>query len=158
MAVQNPIRQAQRADADYARLAPVYDEATRWIDLARMTAIDRLAPQPGETVADMACGTGFCLPALVQAVGPAGTLNVSLLQRFDSGTPYSAIISVPAVASPSAPADIRSRYLGEPLTTTYYIGERGRFDLRVRHRLVTRLDGHRDGDRLEVLAGGGFPV
>lgn len=74
MVVHDPIRQAQRADADYARLAPVYDEATRWIDLARMTAIDRLAPQPGETVADIACGTGFCLPALVQAVGPAGTV------------------------------------------------------------------------------------
>lgn len=69
-------------------------------------------------------------------LGPAGTLNVSLLQRFDSGTPYSAIISVPAVASPSAPADIRSRYLGEPLTTTYYIGERGRF----RWDDVTRTD------------------
>ncbi|MBR1208109.1 MULTISPECIES: class I SAM-dependent methyltransferase [unclassified Bradyrhizobium] len=74
MAVQDPIRQARRADADYARLAPVYDEATRWIDLARAAAVDRLAPQPGETVADIACGTGFCLPALVQAVGPAGTV------------------------------------------------------------------------------------
>lgn len=72
MAVQDPIRQARRADADYARLAPVYDEATRWIDFACATAVDRLAPQPGETVADIACGTDFCLP--VQAAGPAGTV------------------------------------------------------------------------------------
>lgn len=53
-------------------LAEVYDYETRWIDSVRSSAIDLLAPQPGETVADIACGTGFCLPALSRAVAIEG--------------------------------------------------------------------------------------
>ncbi len=57
---------------DYAQLAAVYDYETRWIDSVRSSAIAMLAPQPGETVADIACGTGFCLPALSRAVADEG--------------------------------------------------------------------------------------
>lgn len=62
----------ERAIADYRRLAPVYDRETRWIDAARGAAIARLAPRSGETVADIACGTGFALPAISTAVGSEG--------------------------------------------------------------------------------------
>lgn len=62
----------QRAGANYARLAPAYDSETHWIDAVREAAVARLALQPGEIVADIACGTGFCLPALSRAVGSGG--------------------------------------------------------------------------------------
>jgi len=39
-----------------------------------MMAIARPAPQLGEAIADVDCGTGFCLLPLAQAVGPAGTV------------------------------------------------------------------------------------
>lgn len=57
---------------DYARLGPNYDRETRWIDAVREAAIARLALLPGEIVGDIGCGTGFCLPALSQAVGFGG--------------------------------------------------------------------------------------
>lgn len=60
------------AIADYSRLAHVYDRETRWIDAVRDAAVARLALRPGEVVADIACGTGFCLPALSRAVGVGG--------------------------------------------------------------------------------------
>jgi SAM-dependent methyltransferase len=44
----------------------------RWIDGVREAAVTRLALQPGEIVGDIGCGTGFCLPALSQAVGFGG--------------------------------------------------------------------------------------
>lgn len=60
------------AIADYTRLAHDYDRDTRWIDAVRGAAVARLALRPGEVVADIACGTGFCLPALSRAVGNGG--------------------------------------------------------------------------------------
>ena len=62
------------AMTDYARLAEVYDSETRWIDSVRSSAIERLALQPGKSVVDVACGTGFCLPALCRAVGNGGSV------------------------------------------------------------------------------------
>lgn len=61
-----------RAIADYTRLAPVYDRETRWIDAVREAAIARLALRSGEIVADIACGTGFALPALSTGVDREG--------------------------------------------------------------------------------------
>lgn len=60
------------AIADYRRLAHVYDRETRWIDAVRDAAVAHLELQPREIVADIACGTGFCLPALSRAVGDGG--------------------------------------------------------------------------------------
>lgn len=91
MPVSDSMRTARRADADYARLAPLYDDATRWIDVARNTAVDRLAPRSGETIADIACGTGFSLPALARAVGAEGAVigvepSLAMLLRARSRT------------------------------------------------------------------------
>ncbi|MDX2220134.1 MAG: class I SAM-dependent methyltransferase [Burkholderiales bacterium] len=56
----------------YDALAPTYDRATRLINRTRLAAIARLAPQPGETVVDAGCGTGYCLGPLRDAVGESG--------------------------------------------------------------------------------------
>jgi outer membrane receptor protein involved in Fe transport len=69
-------------------------------------------------------------------LGPAGVLNVSVLQRFDSGRPYSAILTINAAADPNADPDIADLYVSAPATVFYYVGERGAF----RWDDVTRTD------------------
>jgi ubiquinone/menaquinone biosynthesis C-methylase UbiE len=61
-----------RAVAHYRELASRYDHFTRRINDVRMRAIDSLELQPGDTVVDAGCGTGWCLPALAGAVGARG--------------------------------------------------------------------------------------
>ena len=58
--------------ASYKRLAHQYDSTCRLIDPARHKTIELLALSKGETVIDIASGTGLSLPALSQAVGPQG--------------------------------------------------------------------------------------
>ena len=62
----------ERALAAYARLAPGYDASCKRILSLREAAISALALRPGETVFDVACGTGAALPALAAAVAPSG--------------------------------------------------------------------------------------
>ena len=61
-----------RAVAHYRELAPRYDHYTRRINDVRVRTIDALALEPGQTVVDAGCGTGWCLPRLAAAVGKAG--------------------------------------------------------------------------------------
>jgi ubiquinone/menaquinone biosynthesis C-methylase UbiE len=56
----------------YAALAAGYDATCHRIEPLRALAIDRLALRPGETVIDVACGTGVTTEALARAVGPSG--------------------------------------------------------------------------------------
>ena len=61
----------------YDRLAPVYDVAAAAYGPVgggryRRRAVDALALRSGDTVVDLACGTGANLPLLVRAVGPTG--------------------------------------------------------------------------------------
>lgn len=60
------------AVASYARLAPQYDATCHWLDRIRTEALDALGPREGETIFDVACGTGAMLPALSRAVGARG--------------------------------------------------------------------------------------
>lgn len=60
------------AIAHYRDLAPGYDRKTRLINAIRQRTVAALALQPGETVLDAACGTGYCLPFLERAVGSGG--------------------------------------------------------------------------------------
>ena len=62
----------QRALASYRALAPNYDASCRYIEGIRRDALDSLRIQPGETVLDIACGTGTTLQALAELVGPTG--------------------------------------------------------------------------------------
>jgi demethylmenaquinone methyltransferase/2-methoxy-6-polyprenyl-1,4-benzoquinol methylase len=63
--------------AQYDRVAPYYRALsplfliTPW---ARRKGVDALALRPGDTVLEMAVGTGRNLPYLVDAVGPTGTV------------------------------------------------------------------------------------
>jgi demethylmenaquinone methyltransferase/2-methoxy-6-polyprenyl-1,4-benzoquinol methylase len=63
-----------RAIAHYRELAPRYDRYTRLINRIRERTIAALELQPGETVLDAGCGTGWCLPRLVACVGVKGAV------------------------------------------------------------------------------------
>ena len=52
----------------YAAIAPTYDDETKFITGIRKQAISALCLQPGETVLDAGCGTGWCLPMLASDV------------------------------------------------------------------------------------------
>ncbi len=61
-----------RSVADYRDLAPGYDASCRLIDHIRRAAVDALDLRAGETVFDIACGTGATLLELAARVGPRG--------------------------------------------------------------------------------------
>lgn len=61
-----------RALNAYRRHAEGYDATCGRIETIRERALRELALRPGETVLDVACGTGPMLPVLARAVGPAG--------------------------------------------------------------------------------------
>lgn len=83
-------------------------------------------------------------------IGPAGVLNVSILERFDSGRPFSAVVLITpcgqaATADGSTPTNCSkvsgaaTSYVSPPTNTAginYYVGERGRF----RWEDITRTD------------------
>ncbi len=56
----------------YRSLAPDYDDACDGITGIRQAGIDALQLRQGETVFDVACGTGWTLPVLADRVGPQG--------------------------------------------------------------------------------------
>jgi len=56
----------------YRRRAGVYDLELAPFESVRREAVALLALRPGETVLDLACGTGLSLPLLRNAVGPRG--------------------------------------------------------------------------------------
>ena len=58
--------------ASYKKLAHQYDATCRLIDPIRRKTIELLGLSKGETVLDIASGTGLSLPLLSQAVGPQG--------------------------------------------------------------------------------------
>jgi outer membrane receptor protein involved in Fe transport len=68
--------------------------------------------------------------------GRFGGLNVSLLENFDSGTPYSLSGTISARPDPAAGSDIGTKYLSEPTTVTYFFSDRGE----LRWDDVTRTD------------------
>ena len=64
--------QLDAANRLYAALAPSYDAETKFITGIRHRAIAALRLQPGETVLDAGCGTGWCLPLLSTGVRQNG--------------------------------------------------------------------------------------
>ncbi len=65
-------QQLEEAKRLYAAIAPTYDADTKFITGIRKRAITALHLQPGETVLDAGCGTGWCLPMLATLVGENG--------------------------------------------------------------------------------------
>ena len=70
--LDDPDRSA--AISQYREAAPTYDRHMRLYRHWQSMAIDRLELRPGETVIDVACGTGLNIPALQAAVGPSGRI------------------------------------------------------------------------------------
>ena len=58
--------------ANYARLAPGYDESCHLIEPIRKEAVALLGLRPGDHVLDVACGTGISFNLLHAAVGHGG--------------------------------------------------------------------------------------
>ena len=67
-----PRPDAARALQNYGQLASGYDSTCKRIEALRLRAIAELALRPGESVFDIACGTGPTLPLLARCVGPTG--------------------------------------------------------------------------------------
>jgi SAM-dependent methyltransferase len=68
-----PLDRSKSID-DYRALAARYDRATRRIDAVRRSAVEALDLKPGETVIDVACGTGYCFAPIMARIGATGTL------------------------------------------------------------------------------------
>src|SRR4051794_14019313 len=64
-------RTSTTAVVKYRRIASYYDRMVRF-RCARFEAVAALAPAQGETVLEVACGTGLNLPELSHRVGAAG--------------------------------------------------------------------------------------
>ncbi len=67
-----PRPDAARARQNYGRLAAGYDSTCKRIESLRRRAVDELRVRPGETVFDIACGTGPTLVPLAHRVAPTG--------------------------------------------------------------------------------------
>lgn len=65
---------ASQALRNYRALARDYDATCARIEALRLRALNELQLRPGETVFDIACGTGPALPLLADAVGPSGSV------------------------------------------------------------------------------------
>ncbi|HVT05552.1 MAG TPA: hypothetical protein VHL58_19505, partial [Thermoanaerobaculia bacterium] len=56
-----------------------------------------------------------------------GNFNLSVLERFDSGTPFSTAGLINTSSYIPSTDPIRKKYVSPPPTTTYFFGDRGRF-------------------------------
>jgi SAM-dependent methyltransferase len=62
----------ERSLANYRQLASTYDASCHRIEGIRHRAVESLSIQPGETVFDVACGTGTTLCKMAALVGASG--------------------------------------------------------------------------------------
>lgn len=65
---------ASAARERYRVLAKGYDRTTRWSEQIRAATIEAAALRPGDTVLDVACGTGLSFASLAERVGPTGRI------------------------------------------------------------------------------------
>lgn len=58
----------------WTRLAAIYELRVRLFLRWRKPAVEALRPRPGDTVLDLACGTGLNFPHIIERVGPEGRI------------------------------------------------------------------------------------
>lgn len=115
----------ERSVADYGRIAAEYDCATRRINAVRREAVAALQLQPGETVIDAGCGSGYSFAPILERIGPQGLLlafdhspdlldiararieasgwkNVALVESRAEGAQFRAEVAARGAAEPSA--------------------------------------------------------
>ena len=64
----------RKSVTDYRTVAAGYDGRTRLTDAVRLEAVAALHLEPGDTVLDAACGTGFCFLRILEGIGERGRL------------------------------------------------------------------------------------
>jgi demethylmenaquinone methyltransferase/2-methoxy-6-polyprenyl-1,4-benzoquinol methylase len=72
----------ERIDLYYVRRAKSYQTTDQWVSIGgyapriqmRRLTLDHLNLQPGQTVLDIACGTGANFPYILERIGPTGRL------------------------------------------------------------------------------------
>ena len=64
----------RKSVSDYGALAAGYDRRTRLTSAVRLEAVAALELQPGDTVLDAGCGTGFSFAAILERIGRRGRL------------------------------------------------------------------------------------
>jgi ubiquinone/menaquinone biosynthesis C-methylase UbiE len=58
----------------YTLVAGIYDLRVRLFFRRRGAALEALRPRPGDTVLDLACGTGLNFPHIIEWIGPQGRI------------------------------------------------------------------------------------
>ena len=71
---ESPARFPASHSEAYRSEAGLYDQRTDAFRQWRELLIQQLPVRRGDTVLDVGCGTGFCLPLLQQKVGPTGAI------------------------------------------------------------------------------------
>ena len=95
---------------NYRALAGQYDRATRRIDAVRRLAVASLQLESGESVIDVACGTGFCFAPIIAAIGAQGTLlafdqSAALLTQARERTRHAGSANVVLIESSAEDVD-----------------------------------------------------
>jgi outer membrane receptor protein involved in Fe transport len=105
--------------AETAGSGPVTESVFRYPEFKAFEQNNPVGFLPSDQTHKLRAWATYTLPT------PIGNFTFSALERFDSGTPFSALGTVDT--RPYVSSAIRAQYLGDPTGVNYYFGERGGF-------------------------------